>query len=153
MLHLYYDILFWVPFILMTYMYNKKQHLYLDYNASSLYHFELKDRLDFPKRVFEKCIYLGWFFSGIPWKEAFGYFEFLMRSRLFSFGKLSWLSWLDVISGETCKLFSRSGEWVIIWELVVGSFLSKIALIDRQFWLAFCNSFCFSFFCVFVMSY
>ena len=33
----------------------------------------------------------------------------------------------------------------MVWELVAGSFLSKIALIDRQFWLAFCNSFCFSF--------
>ena len=60
-------------------------------------------------------------------------------------------SW--IISGETCKSFCRSGEWGIVWELVVGSFLSKIALIDRQFWLAFCNGFFFSFFGVFVMAY
>ena len=31
-----------------------------------------------------------------------------------------------------------------VWELVDGSFLSKIVLIDRQFWLAFGNSFCWS---------
>ena len=29
-----------------------------------------------------------------------------------------------------------------VWELVDASFLSKIASIDRQFWLVFYNSFC-----------
>ena len=46
-----------------------------------------------------------------------------------------------IISWETCKSFCKSGHCVSVWELVDGSFLSKIALIDRQFWLA---SFCFS---------
>ena len=47
------------------------------------------------------------------------------------------------ISGETYKSFYKSGDWVFVWELVDSSFLSKIALIDRQPWLAICNSLCF----------
>ena len=47
---------------------------------------------------------------------------------------------------ETCKSLCKSVEWVSVWELVDGSFLSKIALTDRQSGLAFCNSFCFCFF-------